>query len=366
MTDTIKRIGILTGGGDCPGLNAAIRGLGKSAMYQHGWEVLGIRDGYKGLVENRIVELGLNELSGILTQGGTILGTNNRVSPDRYLEGKTETGEPIFVNAVDRCVATLEEHKIDLLFVVGGDGTFTCTKPLIEAGFPCIGVPKTIDNDIVGTELTIGFTTATRIGTMALDRLHSTGNSHHRVMVCELMGRNAGWLTLSSGLASGADVILIPEIPFDMQKICDFVDERRKGKSGFSIIACAEGAKPLNGNAVVEKIDPTRADPVHLGGIGSVVANTIEERTGIESRTTTLGHIQRGGEPAASDRVLATTFATAAIELANAGEVNKMIGLQDGHIATKDILSVAHKQRLVPTNHRFIKAAKAVRTCFGD
>ncbi len=362
----IKRIGILTGGGDCPGLNAAIRGLGKSAIYEHGWEIVGIRDGYKGLVENEVVKLGLSELSGILTLGGTILGTNNRVSPDRYLEGKTETGEPVFVNAIDRCVATLEEHKIDVLFVVGGDGTFTCTKPLIEAGFPCIGVPKTIDNDIVGTELTIGYTTAARIGTMALDRLHSTGNSHHRVMVCELMGRNAGWLTLSSGLASGADVILIPEIPFDMQKVCDFVEKRRESKSGFSIIACAEGAKPINGTAVIEKFDPTRADPVHLGGIGSVVANTIEERTGIESRTTTLGHIQRGGEPSASDRVLATTFATAAIELAEAGEINKMIGLQDGHIAMKNILSVANKQRLVPPDHRFVKAAKAVRTCFGD
>jgi 6-phosphofructokinase 1 len=363
---TMKRIGILTGGGDCPGLNAAIRGLGKSAIFQHGWEVIGIRDGYKGLVENRVTRLTLDELSGILTQGGTILGTNNRVSPGHYLEGTTESGEPIFVNAIDRCISTLEEHRIDALFVVGGDGTFTCTEPLINAGFKCIGVPKTIDNDIVGTELTIGFTTAARIGTMALDHLHSTGNSHHRVMVCELMGRNAGWLTLASGLASGADVILIPEIPFDMDKICEFVEERREGKSGFSIIACAEGAKPLHGTPVVEKVDLTRADPIHLGGIGSVIARTIEDRTGIETRTTTLGHIQRGGDPSASDRVLATTFATAAIELAASGEFNKMIGLQDGHIATKDILSVAHKQRLVPTKHRFIAAAKAVNTCFGD
>lgn len=366
MSETIKRIGILTGGGDCPGLNAAIRGIGKIAIFRHGWEVVGIRDGYKGLVENRVMKLGINELSGILTRGGTILGTNNRVSPDRYLEETGENEDPVFVNAIDRCIATLEEHKIEMLFVVGGDGTFTCTKPLVETGFPCIGIPKTIDNDIVGTELTIGFTTAARVGTMALDRLHSTGNSHHRVMVCELMGRNAGWLTLSSGLASGADVILIPEISFDMQKVCDFVEERREGKSGFSIIACAEGAKPINGSAVVEKIDPTRADPIHLGGIGSVVAKTIEERTGIESRTTVLGHIQRGGEPAASDRVLATTFASAAIDLAASGSSNKMVGLLNGHIESQDILDVAKKQRLVPTNHRFIQAAKAVRTCFGD
>ena len=362
----IQRIGILTGGGDCPGLNAAIRGIGKTAIFQHGWEVVGICDGYKGLVENRTKKLGIDELSGILTRGGTILGTNNRVSPDRYIEGTDEAGSPLFVNAIDRCIATLNKHDIDVLFVVGGDGTFTCTKPLIEAGIPCVGVPKTIDNDIVGTDLTIGFTTAARIGTMALDRLHSTGDSHHRVMVCELMGRNAGWLTLSSGLASGADVILIPEIPFDMQKIFDFVDARRKSKSGFSIIACAEGAKPINGHAVVEKIDPTRADPIHLGGIGSVVANMIETQTGIESRTTTLGHIQRGGEPAASDRVLATVYATAAIELAASGTVNKMVGLQDGHIDAHDILDVVNKQRLVPPDHRFIQTAKAVRTCFGD
>lgn len=362
----IQRIGIITGGGDCPGLNAAIRGIGKTAMYQHGWEVVGICDGYKGLVENRTKKLGNDELSGILTRGGTILGTNNRVSPDRYLEGTDENGSPVFVDAIDRCITTLNEHDIDVLFVVGGDGTFTCTKPLIEAGFPCIGVPKTIDNDIVGTELTIGFTTAARIGTMALDRLHSTGDSHHRVMVCELMGRNAGWLTLSSGLASGADVILIPEIPFDMQKVCDFVEERRQGQSGFSIIACAEGAKPIDGCAVVEKIDPLRADPIHLGGIGTLVANTIEERTGIESRTTTLGHIQRGGEPAASDRVLATAFATAAVDLAASGIFNHMVGLLHGHIESRDILDVANKQRLVPTDHRFIKSAKAVRTCFGD
>ena len=365
MATTIKRIGILTGGGDCPGLNAAIRGLGKAALFK-GIEVVGIQDGYQGLIENRTVELGLDELSGILTRGGTILGTNNKCSPEKYHEGNDQTGKPIYSNAVDRCMANAQEHELDVLFVIGGDGTFTCTKPLVEAGLPCIGVPKTIDNDIYGTDLTIGFTTATRIGTMALDRLHSTGDSHHRVMVCELMGRNSGWLTLASGLASGSDVILIPEIPFDMDTICKFVDSRRNGRSGFSIIACAEGAHQVDGQQVIAKHIDSSPDPIRLGGIGQYVSYEIESRTGIETRTTTLGHIQRGGEPAATDRVVATTFATAAFEFAMDGKFNTMVSLSNGHIEAKDILDAAGKQRLIPKDHRFIRAAKAVKTCFGD
>ncbi len=365
MATTIKRIGILTGGGDCPGLNAAIRGLGKAALFK-GIEVVGIQDGYQGLIENRTVELGLDELSGILTRGGTILGTNNKCSPEKYHEGNDQTGKPIYSNAVDRCMANAQEHELDVLFVIGGDGTFTCTKPLVEAGLPCLGVPKTIDNDIYGTDLTIGFTTATRIGTMALDRLHSTGDSHHRVMVCELMGRNSGWLTLASGLASGSDVILIPEIPFDIDNICLFVDGRRTEQSGFSIIACAEGARAINGKQVVSQHIDASPDPIRLGGIGRQVAYEIELRTGIETRTTTLGHIQRGGEPAATDRVVATTFATAAFELALDGKYNKMVALNNGHMEAINILEAAGKQRLVPKDHRFIRAAKSVRTCFGD
>jgi 6-phosphofructokinase 1 len=361
----MKRIGILTGGGDCPGLNAAIRGLGKAALFK-GIEVVGIKDGYQGLIENRTVPLGIDKLSGILTRGGTILGTNNKCSPEKYYEGRNDDGEPIYSNAVDRAVANIQEHELDVLFVIGGDGTFTCTKPLVEAGIRCIGVPKTIDNDIHGTDLTIGFTTATRIGTMALDRLHSTGDSHHRVMVCELMGRNSGWLTLASGLASGSDVILIPEIPFDIDTVCKFVDGRRNEHSGFSIIACAEGARPINGKQVISKHVDNSPDPIRLGGIGQQVAHEIEERTGIETRTTTLGHIQRGGEPAATDRVVATTFATAAFELAIDGRFNKMVGLTNGHMEAKDILEAAGKQRLVPKDHRFIRAARSVRTCFGD
>jgi len=363
--NTIKRIGILTGGGDCPGLNAAIRGIGKSALF-HDIDVIGVRDGYQGLIENRVQQLSIPELSGILTRGGTILGTNNKCSPEKYYTGNDEHGTPQYVNAVDQCLATIEEHNIEVLFVIGGDGTFTCTKPLVEAGLRCIGVPKTIDNDIFGTELTIGFTTALRIGTMSLDRLHSTGDSHHRVMICELMGRNAGWLTLASGLASGSDVILIPEIPFDIEKVCDFVEHRRDDHSGFSIIACAEGAYPIDGQQVISQRIESSPDPIRLGGIGRQVAYEIEQRTGIETRTTTLGHIQRGGEPAATDRVVATTFATAAFELAKKGKFNIMVALREGHMGYQDILEVADKQRLVPSDSRFIRAARAMHTCFGD
>ena len=362
---TIQRIGIITGGGDCPGLNAAIRGIGKAALF-HNIEVVGIRDGYQGLIENRTQQLGIPELSGILTRGGTILGTNNKCSPEKYYTGNDDDGNPIYVNAVDNCLETIEKNKIGVLFVIGGDGTFTCTKPLVEAGLQCIGVPKTIDNDIYGTDLTIGFTSALRIGTMALDRLHSTGDSHHRVMICELMGRNAGWLTLGSGLASGSDVILIPEIPFDLDKVCQFVEGRRKDHSGFSIIACAEGARPLNGDQVISRRIESSPDPIRLGGIGNHIAYEIENRTGIETRTTALGHIQRGGEPSATDRVVATSFATAAFELAMDGQLNTMVVLSEGHMNTQDILDAANKQRLVPENHRFIRAAREMHTCFGN
>jgi 6-phosphofructokinase 1 len=362
---TIQRIGILTGGGDCPGLNAAIRGIGKAALF-HNIDVIGIRDGYQGLIENRVRQLSIPELSGILTRGGTILGTNNKCAPEKYNTGNDDEGNPVYINAVDKCLATVEEHNIDVLFVIGGDGTFTCTKPLVEAGLPCIGVPKTIDNDIYGTDLTIGFTSALRIGTMALDRLHSTGDSHHRVMICELMGRNAGWLTLGSGLASGSDVILIPEIPYDIEKICHFVESRRSGLSGFSIIACAEGAHPINGEPVISQRIETSPDPIRLGGIGRQVAFEIEKRTGIETRTTALGHVQRGGEPSATDRVVATAFATAAFELAMDGQFNTMVVLREGRMQTQDILDAANKQRTVPENHPFIRAAREMHTCFGD
>ena len=244
MSHSIKRIGIVTGGGDCPGINAVIRAVAKTAIYQHGLQVMGIEDGFLGLLENRMIELSSKQVSGILTLGGTILGTNNRCNPSRHYVGNDDDGNPRFEDLSDHCVKTVKQNELDALIIIGGDGTMACAAPLVEKGINCIGVPKTIDNDMVGTDITFGFHSAVAIATDALDRLHSTAASHHRVMICEVMGRNAGWIALTSGVASGSDVILIPEIPFSIDVICDAVMNRTHRGRGFSIIACAEGARP--------------------------------------------------------------------------------------------------------------------------
>src|SRR5436190_20253346 len=232
----IVRLGVLTGGGDCPGINAVLRAVVKSAAYEHGLSVIGIEDGFQGLLDDRLRELSPGDVSGILAQGGTILGTSNTCDPVRVIRGRDAAGQPIVESRIKECLATLDKHRIDALAVIGGDGTMKCAAPLIDAGVPCIGVPKTIDNDIVGTDITFGFTTAFTTATRALDRLHSTAASHHRVMVCEVMGRNAGWLALYSGVASGSDVILIPEIQSDIDAVCKFVLTRRDRHTGFSIV----------------------------------------------------------------------------------------------------------------------------------
>ncbi|MEM7229392.1 MAG: 6-phosphofructokinase, partial [Planctomycetota bacterium] len=239
----MQRIGILTGGGDCPGLNAVLRAVAKTAIYKHGLRVFGIEDGFQGLLENRIGELTSMHVSGILTRGGSILGCNNRCNPARIYCGVDPAGEPIYEDQTDKCIKVIEANRLDGLVIIGGDGTMSCASTFVERGIPCVGVPKTIDNDIVGTDITFGFLTALNTATEALDRLRSTAASHHRAMVCELMGRNAGWLTLYAGAASGADVILLPEIPFDLDLICEAVRRRSDRGRGFSIIACAEGAR---------------------------------------------------------------------------------------------------------------------------
>jgi len=362
----VKRIGILTGGGDCPGLNAVIRAVAKTAIYQYGLSVCGIEDGFQGLLENRMGDLSSLHVSGILTQGGTILGTNNRCNPSKIFVGKDESGNPIYENRVDYCLKNIEENNIDALVVIGGDGTMSCAAPLVEAGINCIGVPKTIDNDIEGTDITFGFMTAVQTATDALDRLHSTAASHHRVMVCELMGRNAGWLTLNAGLASGSDVILLPEIDFNLDSICEFVQSRMHRNRGFSIVACAEGAKPAGGEQIVSRRDESSPDPIRLGGIGKWVSYQIEEKTGIETRTTVLGHTQRGGTPVAADRILATQFGHRAAELIMQGGVGRMVVMHNGELSDVDLLHAANRQRLVPLDDPLLIAAKAVRTCLGE
>ncbi len=367
MPHHIKRIGVLTGGGDCPGLNAVIRAVTKTAIWQHGIDVFGIEDGFQGLIEDRVRPLTARDASGILTRGGTILGSNNRCNPKRYCVRVDPVGGPVWENVTGQCVDTAKRHGLDAIIVIGGDGTMASAAPLVEAGVNIIGVPKTIDNDIVGTEITFGFLTAVNTATEALDKLHSTADGHHRVMVCEVMGRNAGWIALTAGVASGSDIILLPEIPFDLDHLAENVRFRmRKGGPGFAIIVAAEGARPREGKQVVDRVDPTSPDPIRLGGIGRWVADELAKRTGVETRSSALGHIQRGGGPIPADRILATHFGYHAIKVLMEGKQGRMVVRQGNVFGDVDLLFAAGKQRLVPVNHPLIEAARAIGTGFGD
>ncbi len=361
----IKKIAVLTGGGDCPGLNAVIRAVVKDAI-NCGIEVYGIEDGFLGLIEDRIKLLSLDDVSNILTMGGTILGSNNRSNPQNYPVGKDDDGNIIYKDLTDVCVTHLEIRKIEALIVIGGDGTMSVAKPITDKGFNCIGVPKTIDNDLHGTDITFGFQTAVHVATEALDRVHSTAASHHRVMVVELMGRNAGWITLHAGLASGADVILIPEIEFDLDKVAEYCLWRSQRGKRFTIVAVSEGARPKGGEQIVDRVVEKSPDPIRLGGVAKWLATEIEERTEIESRYVVLGHTQRGGTPVAGDRVLATQFGHHAMQLLKMGKTNRLVVMQGGTLGDVDIQSAADKQRLVPVDHPLIAAARSVYTCFGD
>lgn len=361
----IHRVGLLTGGGDCPGLNAVIRAVTKDAI-GHGIEVVGIEDGFLGLIENRMRLLGSDDVSNILTIGGTILGSSNKANPERFAVGKNADGSPKFQDMTDLCMRNIEHQGLDAVVVVGGDGTMTGAQTFTKRGVNCIGVPKTIDNDLHGTDLTFGFLTAVQIATDALDRVHTTAASHHRVMVVEVMGRNAGWIALHAGVASGADVILIPEINFDIDAVCRVCTQRsRKGKR-FTIICVSEGARPIGGKPVVERNDPTSPDPIRLGGIGRAVAAQIEAKTPLESRYVVLGHVQRGGTPIAADRVLATQFGDYAMELLLGGKRNRMVAYQGGQYTDVAIVEAAGKQRLIPANHPLLAAARSVGTSFGE
>jgi len=360
----IRRIGILTGGGDCPGLNAVIRAVTKSAIFERQWEVIGIEDGFLGLIENRMRPLTAESVSNILTLGGTILGTSNKANPARHpveVQGRLELRD-----VSERCLEHLAAQRLDALVVIGGDGTMSGAAGFVRRGIRCIGVPKTIDNDLVGTDVTFGFATAREIATEALDRIHTTAASHHRAMIVEVMGRNAGWIALEAGVASGSDIILLPEIPFDIDKICERVLARSAKGKRFSILCVAEGARPRGGEQVVARLDPTSPDPIRLGGVSKLVAQMVEERTGVETRTTVLGHVQRGGTPVAQDRVLATLFGHAAIRALAEGSFDRLVAMRGNEVTTTDLLAVADRQRLVPLDHPLVQAARAVGTSFGD
>ena len=361
---SIKRIGVLTGGGDCPGLNAVLRAVTKTAIFQHNLEVIGIEDGFLGLVENRTRPLLEKDVSGILTHGGTILGSNNKCNPKKFAEVRAD-GSFEIIDVTDRCMHTINSHKIDALIVIGGDGTMACAKNFVDQGVNCIGVPKTIDNDLVGTDVTFGFATAVATATRALDQVHDTAASHHRAMVVEVMGRNAGWIALHAGMASGSDIILLPEMPFELDKVCQVVTQRRESGKGCSIICVSEGASPKGGKQVVRKVDPTSPDPIRLGGIGRVITEQIEEATKIETRNTVLGYTQRGGTPVPEDRILGTQFGHKAIEVLLSGQPNRLIVMHGREVTHAPLEAAAGKQRTVPLDHPLITAAKAVGTSFG-
>lgn len=359
----MKRIGILTGGGDAPGLNAVIRAAVKTAINQYQCEVFGIKNGYDGFLEaDGVIPLRREEVRGILPRGGTILGAANRGNP--YARKIIRDGKEVTIDVSDEIVKGIKKQQLDALLVLGGDGTLHIAHELALKGVPVIGVPKTIDNDIGGTEITFGFDTALNIATEAIDRLHTTAESHHRVMVIELMGRDAGFITLNAGVSGGADVILIPEIPFKFESIMKRIQTRADRGSKFSILAVSEGAKPVGG----EQIFSRQGDAIYvprLGGIGQRVAEYIEMQ-GFESRVTVLGHLQRGGTPTAFDRWLATRYGAAAVRLAARGGFDRMVALQRGEITDIPIAEAVAIPKRVNLNSDAVITARNIGISFGD
>ncbi len=359
---SVKRIGILTGGGDCPGLNAVIRGVTKPA-HDLGLTVLGILDGFEGFVEGKAMELYNKDVSGILATGGTILGSSNKGDPFHWPE---ETGGKIkIVNRSKEVLNNYEAWDLDALITIGGDGTMHIAHKLSQMGMNVVGVPKTIDNDLEATDQTFGHDSAVFVVSEGLDRLHTTASSHHRVMTMEVMGRYTGWIALHGGLAGGADIILIPEIPFDWDVVYDKVVQRNMMGKRFSIVCVAEGAKPKDGSMVVKTEDKKRTDPIQLGGIGELVSHKIAENTGLETRYTVLGHLQRGGSPTPYDRILATKFGTNAIKLAIKKQFGRMVSLQGSEIKSVRIIDAISRQKLVKPKDQAVLAAHAVGVSFG-
>ena len=358
------RIAISTGGGDAPGLNAVIRAVVLSA-YRRGWQSYGIQRGYEGLLSfNGVVPLGPTEVRGLTHLGGTILGTTNRGDPFRYVM-RREDGEEYEVDRSDDLVAAFHASGFDALVSIGGDGSLQISHALCCKGLPIVCVPKTIDNDVSGTQRSFGFDSAVSTATEAIDKLHSTAESHDRVMVIELMGRYAGWIALYSGLSGSADVILLPEIPFDIGKVCDKIRRREAAGRHFSIVVVAEGARPRDGTIeLVERRGVGTVD--RLGGIASKVARAIEQHTGKETRTLVLGHLQRGGSPTTYDRLLALRFGTAAVRAIGDGVFGVMVGLNGPDITRVPLAEVAGQPRNVPLDSDTIRTARDLGIELGD
>jgi 6-phosphofructokinase 1 len=372
----VKRIGILTAGGDSPGLNAAIRAVGKAAIGEYGWEIIGFRDGFLGLAQNRWVRFDKGRLAGILTVGGTVLGTS-RDKPHRMeIDGRVRDMTGVIA-------ANYKRLRLDALVCIGGGGTQKNALRLVEKGLHIITLPKTIDNDVALTDATIGFDTALGIATEALDRLHSTAHSHHRIIIAEIMGHRAGWLTLGAGIAGGADVILIPEIPYDVEKIVAAIRRRSRRGTNFSILAVAEGAMSKHdsvGFAAVERhhrnartelekeharVELAALEARHTGNTLRL-SKQLEELTRLEARVTILGYVQRGGTPSVADRLLATRLGTACAGFINEGVFGVMVAARGDGVKVVPIEQVAGKLKAVPSGHPWIKAARRVGTCLGD
>jgi phosphofructokinase-like protein len=329
------RLGVLTGGGDCPGLNAVIRGVVRRGVRAHGMDFVGFQDGWRGLLDDTTQQLGIAETTGILPRGGTILGSSG-ANPYRF-EGGPES-----------VTSTLASHEVDGLVVIGGEGTLGAAARLAEEGVKIVGVPKTIDNDIGGTDVTVGFHTAVQVATDAIDRLHSTAESHDRVMLLEVMGRNAGWIAVYAGMAGGADAILIPEQPFDLDECCHHLRRRHASRSSFSIVVVAEGAVPKEGTLELpESLLDENGFP-RLGGLANHLAPEIEKRTGFQTRVTILGHLQRGGSPVAFDRVLGTRFGIAAADLAAAGGWGRMVARKAQDVQDVPLAEALEQRNLLP------------------
>jgi len=333
------KIGMLTGGGDCPGLNAVIRAVVRKGIFTYGDNFVGFLEGWRGLVDDNNMVLDLEAVGGILPRGGTILRTS-RTNPSKRPDG------------IDRCLASLEKNKIEALIAIGGDDTLSVAQKLHERGANVVGVPKTIDNDLGGTDYTFGFDTACNIVCEALDRVHTTAEAHNRVMVVEVMGRDAGWIALYSGIAGGADVILIPERPFDVDKVADSIRQRHERGLYFSIVVVAEGAKfsssePGQGAPVLQDMGKDEFGHVKLGGIANILAREIEKRTGFETRAVVLGHIQRGGSPSAFDRVLATRYGLGAIDMVHRGEFGCIAAVRSNKIVSIPLLEAISRNRVV-------------------
>ena len=355
------RIGILNSGGDCPGLNAVIHGV-VGAASEKGWETVGFRDGFEGLLPPGDFKfLKRSDTAGILKQGGTILGTTNKGN----FAAKIGAGDVAKVpqEIIDRAKKTLDQLEIGALVIVGGDGSLTTAHQLFEDGWPVIGVPKTIDNDLQATAMTFGFDSAVTTVVDGLDRLNTTASSHKRVMVLEVMGRHAGWIALWGGMAGGADVVLLPEMPFEMEKVAEFIKLREAQGHHSSLVVVAEGAKMPDG--LVAKKNRSGGED-HLGGIGAIVATQIEELTGKETRSCTLGHLQRGGGPTALDRILGIRFGVMAVKLASEGDFGKMVSYQAYHVSSVPIKEAVHKIRTVDPEGEVVNAAKAIGICFGQ